>query len=179
MDDFVKEVLVEHKEIVEICKDLGKRLTKDYKDKFPVFIGLLKGSVPFLAELIKHIKCDMQMDFMHLSSYKGGTKSTGTVVMLKDMITPVQGRHVILVEDIVDTGLTLHEVMNVLKDRGASSIEVVTLLDKPSNRVLEMEPKYIGKTIPNKFVIGFGLDFNEKYRNLDYIGVLKESEYQN
>ena len=178
MDSFVEEVLLSHNDIVKICEKLGKQLTNEYKGKNPVLIGLLKGSVPFLAELIKHISCDLEIDFMQVSSYKG-VKSTGTVVMLKDIITAVKGRHVLLVEDIVDTGLTLKEVMNVMDDRGAESIEIVTLLDKPENRVVEMKPKYVGHTIPNKFVIGFGLDFNEKYRNLDYIGVLKESEYKN
>lgn len=178
MDKFVEEILLNHEEIVNICEDLGKKLSKDYEDKNPLLIGLLKGSVPFLAELIKHVKCPMEMDFMQVSSYRG-VKSTGTVVMLKDILTSVKGRHVLLVEDIVDTGLTLKEVMHVLDDRGAESIEIVTLLDKPTNRVVEMNPKYIGHTIPNKFVIGFGLDFNEKYRNLDYVGVLKESEYKN
>lgn len=178
MDSFVEEVLLSHEDIVKTCEDLGKKLTKDYEGKNPLLIGLLKGSVPFIAELIKHIKCDLEIDFMQVSSYKG-TKSTGTVVMLKDIIAGVKGRDVLLVEDIVDTGLTLKEVMNVLDDRGAESIEIVTLLDKPENRVVEMKPKYVGYSIPNKFVIGFGLDFNEKYRNLDYIGVLKESEYKN
>lgn len=178
MDKFIEEILLNHEDIVQICSKLGSRITGDYEGKNPLFIGLLKGSIPFLAELIKHVKCDIAMDFMHVSSYKG-TTSTGTVVVLKDVITPVRDRHVVLVEDIVDTGLTLKEVMNVLKDRGAISIEIVTLLDKPENRIVNMQPKYIGHTIPNKFVIGFGLDYNEKYRNLDYIGVLKESEYKN
>lgn len=177
-DKFIEEVLLTHEEIVEIAKGLGKEITEDYNDKNPILIGLLKGSIPFLAELIKHVTCDMELEFMHVSSYKG-VQSTGTVMMLKDIVSPVRGRHVILVEDIVDTGLTLHEVMHVLEDRGALSIEVVTLLDKPSNRRVPMEAKYVGKTIPNKFVIGFGLDFNEKYRNLKYVGVLKESEYKN
>ncbi|MCK9471014.1 MAG: hypoxanthine phosphoribosyltransferase [Bacilli bacterium] len=177
MDNFVEEVLLNHDQIVEASSRLGKVLTEEYKDKFPILIGLLKGSVPFLAELIKHIDCDIELDFMQVSSYRG-VKSTGTVVMLKDIVTSVKDRHVLLVEDIVDTGLTLKEVMHVLDDRGAKSIEVVTLLDKPENRVVEMKPKYVGHTIPNKFVIGFGLDFNEKYRNLNYIGVLKESEYK-
>ena len=177
MDKFVEEILLSHEQIVDICEELGKKLTKDYEGKNPILVGLLKGSVPFLAELIKHLKCTIEMDFMQVSSYRG-VKSTGTVVMLKDMVLPVKGRHILLVEDIVDTGLTLKEVMHVLEYRGAASIEVVTLLDKPTNRVVEMKPKYIGHTIPNKFVIGFGLDFNEIYRNLDYVGVLKESEYK-
>lgn len=177
MDSFVEEVLLEHKDIVEICKRLGKELTADYQDKRPILVGLLKGSVPFLAELIKHIKCDLEIDFMQASSYEG-TKSKGTVMVLKDLITPVVGRHLLIVEDIVDTGFTLQEVMNLLQDRGAASIEVVTLLDKPAGRKVDVTPKYIGKTIPNKFVIGFGLDYNEIYRNLDYVGVLKESVYK-
>jgi hypoxanthine phosphoribosyltransferase len=177
MDKFIDEVLLTHEAIVSICERLGKVITTEYENKNPLLIGLLKGSVPFLAELIKHIKCDIELDFMQASSYKG-VKSTGAVVVLKDVLSPVRGRHVLLVEDIVDTGLTLKEVMNVLDDRGAASIEIVALLDKPENRLVEMKPKYVGHTIPNKFVIGFGLDFNEKYRNLDYIGVLKESEYK-
>lgn len=177
MDSFVEEIILTHEEIVDACERLGKQITEDYKGKRPILVGLLKGSVPFLAELIKHIKCEMEIDFMQASSYQG-TRSTGTVMMLKDMITPVKGRDLILVEDIVDTGLTLKEVKNLLKDRGANSIEIVTLLDKPSGRIVEMNPKYIGQSILNKFVIGFGLDYNELYRNLDYIGVLKESVYK-
>ena len=137
----------------------------------------MKGSIPFLAELMKHIKCDLEVDFMQASSYVG-VKSSGAVMVLKDMITPVVGRHLLIVEDIVDTGLTLQEVMNLLSDRGAASIEVVTLLDKPEGRKVEVDLKYVGRRIPNKFVIGFGLDYNELYRNLDYIGVLKASVYK-
>jgi len=128
--------------------------------------------------LMKHIKCDMEIDFIQASSYRG-VKSTGTVMVLKDMITPIQGRNILIVEDIVDTGLTLQEVMNLFQDRGAVSIEIVTLLSKPDGRTVNtVTPKYIGKTIPNKFVVGFGLDYNELYRNLDYVGVLKESVYK-
>jgi len=180
MDSFVKEIILSHSEIVEVCNKLGKQITEDYKDKKPILVGLLKGSVPFLAELIKHIHCDLEIEFMQASSYAGTTKSSGSVVLLKDITVSVEGRHLILVEDIVDTGLTIKEVMNVLKNRGASSIEIVTLLDKPSGRTERIvKPKYIGQPIPNKFVIGFGLDYNELYRNLDYIGVLKESVYKN
>src|SRR5690554_6979078 len=135
MDNFVEEVLLNHDQIVEASSRLGKVLTEEYKDKFPILIGLLKGSVPFLAELIKHIDCDIELDFMQVSSYRG-VKSTGTVVMLKDIVTSVKDRHVLLVEDIVDTGLTLKEVMHVLDDRGAKSIEVVTLLDKDRKSVV-------------------------------------------
>ncbi len=178
MDNFVQEILLNHEDIVEVCETLGKKISADYAGKRPILIGLLKGSVPFLAELIKHIHIDMELDFIHASSYVG-TTSSGAVMIIKDMNTPVAGRHLILVEDIVDTGLTIKEVKNLLQDRGAKSVEVVTMLDKPQGRtVMEVNPKYIGRTIPNKFVIGFGLDYNELYRNLDYIGVLKESVYR-
>lgn len=178
MDNFVQEVLLSHEEIVSICKNLGEVITEEYDGKRPILIGLLKGCVPFLAELIKHVKCEMEIDFMQASSYRGGVETSGTVMVLKDLISQVQGRHILLVEDIVDTGLTIKEVMNLLKDRGAASIEVVTLLDKPEGRKIDFKPKYVGKSIPNKFVIGFGLDYDEIYRNLNYVGVLKESVYK-
>ncbi|MDD3999357.1 MAG: hypoxanthine phosphoribosyltransferase [Bacilli bacterium] len=178
MDSFVEEVLLTHEDIVQVCEKLGKLISADYQNKRPMLIGLLKGSIPFLAELIKHIHGDIELEFMQASSYEG-IKSKGTVMVLKDIITPVKDRHLLLIEDIVDTGFTLEEVMNLLHDRGAASIEVVTLLDKPEGRKVSMKPKYIGREIPNKFVIGFGLDYNELYRNLDYIGVLKESVYKN
>ena len=133
MYSFVEEILLSNKEIDEVSERLGEQITADYRDKKPILVGLLKGSIPFLAELMKHIKCDLEVDFMQASSYVG-VKSSGAVMVLKDMITPVVGRHLLIVEDIVDTGLTLQEVMNLLSDRGAASIEVVTLLDKPEGR---------------------------------------------
>jgi len=171
MDDFVQEVLLSHEEIVAICERLGKQIRADYGNKRVVLVGLLKGSIPFLAELIKHIPGELELDFIHASSYVG-TLSSGAVVILKDMTTRVEGRDLLLVEDIIDTGLTLKEVTNLLKERGAASIEICTLLDKPEGRTVNgVNPKYIGKSIPNKFVVGFGLDYNEIYRNLDYVGV--------
>jgi hypoxanthine phosphoribosyltransferase len=177
MDKFIEEVLLTHEEIVAACERIGNEITKEYGDKKPILVGLLKGSVPFMAELIKHVHCDMEIEFMQASSYKG-TESTGTVMVLKDITTSVKGRDLILVEDIVDTGYTIKEIMNLLKDRGANSIEIATLLDKPEGRIVEASLKYVGKLIPNKFVVGFGLDYDELYRNLDYIGVLKESVYK-
>ncbi len=178
MDKVIEEVLFTHEEIIAKSKELGAIITQDYHDKCPVLIGLLKGCVPFMAELIKHIKCDLEIDFMKASSYEG-TCSTGTVTITKDMNTSVVGRHVIIVEDIIDSGLTLQQVTNLLRDRKAASIEIVALLDKPEGRtVCNLEPKYVGFTIPPKFVVGFGLDYNELYRNLDYVGVLKKSVYE-
>ena len=178
MDKFISEVLLSHEEIVRVSEQVGKQISKDYQGKTPILVGLLKGSVPFLAELIKHIDIDIELEFMQASSYKGA-ESSGTVMVLKDITTSVKGRDLILVEDIVDTGYTIREIMNLLKDRGANSIEIATLLDKPEGRIVGANVKYIGATIPNKFVVGFGLDYNELYRNLNYIGVLKESVYKN
>lgn len=179
MDSFIEEIILSNDEIKEICEKLGKQITKDYEGKTPILVGLLKGCVPFMAELIKHIHCDMEIDFMDVTSYFG-TKSTGVVTLLKDMDCDVEGRHIILVEDIVDSGLTIKEVMNLLQSRNAASIEIATLLDKPQGRTVECPtPKYICKTIEPKFVVGFGLDYNQLYRNLDYVGVLKKSVYEN
>lgn len=174
----VEEVLLSLDQIVEKSEELGKRLSKDYEGKTPVFIALLKGAVPFFAEVIKHIECPMEIDFLDVSSYSG-VNSTGKVTIKRDVTTNVAGRHVVFVEDIIDTGLTLSEVIKEFKNRGVASYEVVTLVDKPEGRkVNDVEPKYIGFNIPNKFVVGFGLDYNELYRNLPYIGVLKRSVYE-
>lgn len=178
MDKFIEEVILSNDEIKDICERIGQQITKDYAGKTPILVGLLKGSVPFMAELIKHIHCDMEIDFMDVTSYEG-TRSKGVVTLLKDLSTDVKGRHIILVEDIIDTGLTISEVRNLLEDRQAASIEVATLLDKPSGRIVScQEAKYIGAVIEPKFVVGFGLDYNQLYRNLDYVGVLKKSVYE-
>lgn len=178
MHNFIEEILLTNQEIVKISEKLGKEITNDYQGKKPLLIGLLKGSVPFMAELIKHIDIDMEMDFMVASSYTG-THSSGTVTITKDTSISVKGRDVVIVEDIVDSGLTIREVKNLLKDRGVNSVSVACLLDKPSGRTVDnVFPEYVGKVIPNKFVVGFGLDYDELYRNLDYVGVLKKSVYE-
>ena len=174
----VEEVLISHDEIVKKCEELGKKISKDYQGKKPILIGLLKGAIPYMAELIKHIDCEMQIDFMDVSSYNG-VESTGVVRILKDVRTEVTGRHLIFVEDIIDSGLTLHAVKQEFMARKAASIEITTLLDKPEGRKInDVNPKYIGFNVPNKFVVGFGLDYNEVYRNLPYIGVLKPQVYE-
>jgi hypoxanthine phosphoribosyltransferase len=173
----VEEILLSQEQIVEKCEELGKRISKDYEGKTPVFIALLKGAVPFFAEIIKHIECPMEIDFLDVSSYSG-VNSTGKVVIKRDVTTDLTNRHVVFVEDIIDTGLTLSEVIKEFKKRDIASYEVVTLVDKPEGRTVnDVQPKYIGFNIPNKFVVGFGLDYNELYRNLPYIGVLKKEVY--
>ena len=174
----VEEILFSLDQIVARFDELGKQISKDYAGKKPVVIGLLKGCVPFMAELIKHIDTDMQIDFFDVSSYDG-VNQTGNIRILKDIETDVHGRDIIICEDIVDTGLTIKRVMELLGCRGATSVEVVTLFDKKEGRtVKEVNPKYIGFDVPKKFVVGFGLDYNEIYRNLPYVGVLRRSVYE-
>ncbi|MBQ1482159.1 MAG: hypoxanthine phosphoribosyltransferase [Erysipelotrichaceae bacterium] len=175
--DNVEKVLISEKEIVDRCKELGAQISKDYEGKQPMIVGLLKGSVPFMAELIKYITVDCEIDFMAVSSYSG-TESMGDVKIVKDLDCSIKGMDVLVVEDIVDTGKTLEKVKKMLYTKGANDVKIVSLLDKPDRRTVEIEAEYVGFTIPNEFVIGFGLDFNQKYRNLPYVGVLKEECYK-
>ena len=173
----IKEVLITHEEIEARAEELGKQITQDYKGKEILVVALLRGAVPFLAELIKHIDLDLQYDFMDVTSY-AGTDSTGEIRILMDLNTPVRGVDILLVEDIIDTGRTLHTVRKLLLDRGAASFRIVTLLDKPSRRVVDIQADYTGFEVPDAFVVGFGLDYNQHYRALPYIGVLKDECYQ-
>lgn len=174
----VKKILVSEEEILKRCKELGKQITEDYeaRNELPLVVGLLKGSVPFLAELIKYIEMDIRFEFMDVSSYDG-TESIGDVKVNLDLHTSIRGIPVLIVEDIVDTGRTLQEVKRLMYNKGASDVKVVSLLDKPDRRVVDIEAEYVGFTVPNEFVIGYGLDYNQKYRNLPYIGVLKDGLY--
>ena len=175
----MKKVLISEEQIVQRCSELGKQISDDYRNNAqpPLLVALLKGSEPFLAELIKHIELEIQFDFMAVSSYEG-TESIGDIKINKDLDCSVKGVDILLVEDIVDTGKTLQTVKAMLKNKGAASVRVVTLLDKPERRTVEIEADYVGFAVPNEFVVGFGLDFNQKYRNLPYVGVLKEECYQ-
>ncbi len=177
MNTDIKEVLITEEQIINRSKELGAQISKDYVGKQPIFVALLKGSVPFLSELIKHVTIDMEIDFMDVSSYSG-TESTGDVKIIKDLECSIKNRDVIVVEDIVDTGRTICKVKDLLNTKGASSVKVVSLLDKKERRVVDVDAEYVGFTIPDEFVIGFGLDFNQKYRNLPYVGILKEECYK-
>ncbi len=177
MHSDLKKILISQKDIEEKCKELGNIISLDYKDKNLVVIGLLKGCVPFISDLVKHISIPLRMDYMSVSSYHGGTASTGHVRVNKDLDSSVNGCDVLIAEDIVDTGKTLKKVIEMLSVKGAKSIKVVTLLDKPEGRVVELVPDYVGFEIPKEFVVGYGLDYNEYYRNIPYIGVLKEEVY--
>ncbi|MVX27698.1 hypoxanthine phosphoribosyltransferase [Coprobacillus cateniformis] len=172
----VKEILYTQDEISQKCKELGKLIMNDYHDKNLVLVGLLKGSVPFLAELSKYVNLDVTFDYMDVSSYEG--TEPRTITIKKDLDQDVKGKDILLVEDILDTGKTLSTVKAMLEERGAATVEIVTMLDKKEGRTFPIEAKYVGFEIPNAFVIGFGLDFDEKYRNLPYVGILKEECYQ-
>lgn len=164
-------VYIEHSEIVEMCKRIGGELTEKFKDKNPLVVCVLKGATPFHSELIKHIETDMEVDYIQAQSYEG-TESTGTVKLIKDLECDISGRDVVIVEDIVDTGRTLLALKNELLSRNPTSLTFVTMLDKPSRRVVDFKADYVGKTIDNLFVLGFGLDYNQKYRNLKDIYVM-------
>lgn len=170
---FLERILISEEQLAARVAELGRQISADYRGKQPLFVGILRGCVLFYSDLIKNVSVDCTLDFMCLSSYSG-TSSTGHVRTMLDLRESIQGRHVIIVEDIVDTGLTLDYLRNHLKDRGAASIEICCLLDKPANRKVEVHPKYVGFTIKDEFVIGYGLDYNELYRNLPYIGVFKK-----
>ncbi|MBO4107130.1 hypoxanthine phosphoribosyltransferase [Streptococcus suis] len=173
----IKKVLITEEEIAAKCKELGKVLTEDYAGKNPILVGILKGSIPFMAELIKHIDTHIETDYMVVSSYHGGTESSGTVKIIKDLDNSVAGRDILFIEDIIDTGRTLKELKELFALRQANSIKIATLIDKPEGRVVEIEADYSGFTVPKEFLVGFGLDYNENYRNLPYVGVLKEEVY--
>lgn len=177
MKNDIFKVLVTEDEIKQICKKLGKQITKDYQGKELVIIGLLKGCNPFMADLIREIDLFLKVDYLSVSSYQG-TESIGDVRIRMDLSEPISGKHVLIAEDIVDTGTTITTVKKLLLHRGALSVKIVTLLDKPEGRLMECLPEYIGTVVPNEFVVGYGLDFNEDYRNLPYVGVLKPSAYE-
>ena len=166
-------ILISQEQLKERVAELGRQISQDYKGKQPLLVGILRGSIMFYADLLREISIDCTMDFMCLSSYHG-VSSTGEVRTMLDLRESIKGRHIVIVEDIVDTGLTLDYLMKSLTHRGAASIEICCLLDKPANRKVEVHPKYIGFQIENEFVIGYGLDYNELYRNLPYIGVFKK-----
>lgn len=169
----LERVLFSEQQLADRVAELGRQISADYRGKQPLFVGILRGCILFYADLMKHISVDCNMDFMCLSSY-AGTSSTGQVRTMLDLRESIKGRHVVVVEDIVDTGLTLNYLMGNLQNRGAASIEICCLLDKPCNRKADIHPKYVGFTVGDEFVIGYGLDYNELYRNLPYIGVFRK-----
>ena len=173
----ILKVLVTREEINEAIERLGKQLTADYQDKEVVVVGILRGAAVFMADLIRAMDCYLEIDFMDVSSYGEAFESSGEVKIIKDLDTRVEGRDILIVEDIIDTGQTLKYIVDLLHYRKANSVKVCTLLDKKERRVNDMEADYVGLDVPNEFVVGYGLDYKQQYRNLPYIGVLSPSVY--
>ena len=179
MEKDIQRILLSEEAIQNKVKELGKLLTKEYAGKDPVVVGVLKGVVVFYADMVRQIKVPCQMDFMWLSSYSG-TNSTGEMIVRRDVSVDIRDRHVLILEDIYDTGSSLDFTYRHLMAKGPASIKICTLLDKPERRKpgITLKPDYVGFTIPNEFVVGYGLDYNEHYRNLPYVGVLKPEAYE-
>jgi hypoxanthine phosphoribosyltransferase len=171
----IERILLSQDQIQARIRELGQQISRDYAGRDLILVGILKGSVIFLSDLMRQITTHCAIDFMCVSSYSG-TGSTGVVRMLLDLRESAEGRDLLIVEDIVDTGLTLHYLVDNLKTRGPRSLEICAFLNKPECRKVPVEAKYLGFTIPNEFVVGYGLDYNEKYRNLPYVGVLKSGK---
>lgn len=178
MREDIKEILLDEETLRRKNKELGEIISRDYKGKDLVLIGVLKGSVMFMADLMKEITIPCSMDFMAVSSYGNSTSSSGVVRILKDLDFEIEGKDVLVIEDIIDSGVTLKYLMEYLRARKANSLEVVCLLNKPERRKVDMNVKYTGFTVPDEFLIGYGLDYAEKYRNLPFIGILKEEIYK-
>lgn len=168
------EVLISQKEIENRVAELGEQISRDYEGKELLLIGILKGSVIFMADLMKAIRLDLEMDFMSVSSYGGATSSSGVVRILKDLDEDIRGKNVLIVEDIIDTGLTLAYIKEYLEKRGPESLRIVTLLDKPARRKVNLAVDYVGFEVEDKFIVGYGLDINQKYRNLPYVSWIRE-----
>ena len=179
METDIQRILLSEEAIQNKVKELGKLLTEEYAGKDPVVVGVLKGVVVFYADMIRQIRVPCQMDFMWLSSYSG-TNSTGEMIVRRDVSVDIRDRHVLILEDIYDTGSSLDFTYRHLMAKGPASIKICTLLDKPARRKpgITLKPDYVGFTIPNEFVVGYGLDYNEHYRNLPYVGVLKPEAYE-
>ena len=174
----ISRILISEEELKNKVAEMGRRISQDYQGKRLMVVGVLKGSVVFMADLIRHITVPVEMDFMAVSSYGAGVKTSGVVKILKDLDRLIEGYHVLVVEDILDSGMTLGYLADLLRDRGPASVRIATLLDKPERRQVDIKPEYVGFTIPDEFVVGYGLDYAELYRNLPYVGVLSSSVYE-
>lgn len=177
MNNDIARVLIPEEELQARVRELGETITRDYAGKNPVLVGILKGSFMFMADLARELKEHCTVDFMAVSSYGSGTTTTGAVQITKDLREDIEGRHVLIVEDILDSGNTLKYLTGYLAGRKPASIRIATLLDKPSGREKAIEADYVGFTVPDAFVVGYGLDYAERYRNLPYIGVLRPEVY--
>lgn len=178
MVEDIQQVLFTEEEIDSKIREMAKEISNDYKDKDLLVVGVLKGSVIFTAELVKRISIPCSMDFMAVSSYGDSSETSGVVRILKDLDHSIEGKDIIIVEDIIDSGVTLNYLLNYLKARKVNSIEVVALLSKPERRKVDVNVKYMGFEVPDEFLVGYGLDYAERYRNLPFVGILDKKVYQ-
>lgn len=177
MTNDIKEVLFSEERLAEIVCGLGERISKDYEGKNLLMVSVLKGSVVFMADLIRAITIPCRIDFLSVSSYGSGTRSSGVVKITKDLDLPLAGYDLLVVEDILDSGVTLSYILELLQPRGPKSIKICTLFDKPERRTAPIKADYVGTLVPDEFIVGYGLDYDETYRNLPYVGVLKPHVY--
>ena len=178
MHDDIKNVLVSEEELKAKVAELGAQISRDYEGKNLLLVSVLKGAVVFMTDLMRHITVPCSIDFMVVSSYGSGVKTSGVVKIVKDLDADLAGKDLLIVEDILDTGMTLHYLKQLLQDRNPNSIRIATLLDKPDRRRAAVRADYVGYQVPDEFVVGYGLDYDEKYRNLPYVGVLKPEVYE-
>ena len=178
MREDIKEILFTQEDLKAIKKELGEKVKRDYKDKKLYLVTILKGAVVFLTDFMRNVDLPCEVDFMVVSSYGSGVTSSGNVKIIKDLDVPLEDKDILVVEDILDSGNTLKFVVDMIKKRHPKSVEVCALLDKPSRRIADIQAKYVGREIPDEFVVGYGLDYAEKYRNLPYVGVLKPEVYE-
>ncbi|MCL2034992.1 MAG: hypoxanthine phosphoribosyltransferase [Oscillospiraceae bacterium] len=177
MKDDIREILITEEQLRSKVTEMGKRISEDYKNKNLLMVSVLKGSVVFMADLMRAIDIPVRLDFMSVSSYGSGVKTSGVVKIIKDLDIPIEGYDLLIVEDILDSGMTLSYLKEILSARSPKSMRIMTLLDKPERRKVDITADYVGFTIPDQFVVGYGLDYSEKYRNLPFVGVLKPEVY--
>ena len=177
MENDIRELLFTEEEIRQIVQDMGAKISRDYEGKNLLMVSVLKGSVVFMADLMRAVTVPCRIDFMSVSSYGSGVKTSGVVKIIKDLDIPLSGYDVLIVEDILDSGMTLSYLLEILKSRGPRSIRLCTLFDKPDRRKADVTADYTGAVVPDEFVVGYGLDYDEKYRNLPYLGILKPEVY--
>ncbi len=174
----LKEILIDEQQIKEKCAELGQAISRDYMGKSPILVTVLKGAVVFLADIIRCIDIPIELDFMVISSYGSGTRSPGNIKIVKDIDISLEGKDILIIEDILDSGQTLFHLTQMFKERNPASIKICTLLDKPSRRKADIKSDYVGFEVPDEFVVGYGLDYDERYRNLPYIGILTPEIYE-
>lgn len=179
MTNDIQKVLISEEELSAKVAEIGRKISEDYEGKNLLMVSVLKGSVVFMSDLMRAITIPCRIDFMSVSSYGAGVKTSGVVKIIKDLDIPLKGYDLLVVEDILDSGMTLQYILKLLRSRGPASIRLCTLLDKPERRKVDIKPDYAGFVVPDEFVVGYGLDYDEKYRNLPYVGVLKPEVYEN